>query len=118
MMNAVAYCSLLAVGLASFYGLPWFVLLFSTAVLTGIAVLEQRQYRPRLAAIGMTDGQWLGADVSQGHTGGSSPVPLARGASMAGSGRSLISSSTFLARVKPASVISLTSGSLVWFAMR
>ena len=55
MLYAVAYCSLLAVGLASFYGLPWFVLLFSTAVLTGIAVLEQRQYRPRLAAIGMTD---------------------------------------------------------------
>ena len=36
MMNAVAYFSLSGVGLAAYYGLPWFVALFSTAVLTGI----------------------------------------------------------------------------------
>lgn len=55
MTNALAYCTLLTVGLASYYGLPWFVLLMGAAVLTGIAVLEQRQYRPRLAAIGLAD---------------------------------------------------------------
>lgn len=55
MTNAIAYSTLLAVGLASYFGLPWFVLLFGAAVLTAIAVLEQWEYRPRLAAMGMTD---------------------------------------------------------------
>jgi hypothetical protein len=55
MTGAIAYCSLFGVGLGAYFGLSWIILLFSTAILTLIAVLEHRQYSPRLAAVGMED---------------------------------------------------------------
>lgn len=55
MASPIAYCTLLGVSLGAYFSWPWFVLLPGAAVLTLIAILEQRQYRPRLRAIGMTD---------------------------------------------------------------
>jgi hypothetical protein len=55
MTNALAYCTMLAVALAAYFGLPWYVFLCGAGVLTLIAVIEQQRYRPRLADIGMTD---------------------------------------------------------------
>jgi hypothetical protein len=53
MTGAVAYCSLLAIGLGAYFGLSWIIMLLGALVLAMLAVLEQRPYRPRLAAIGM-----------------------------------------------------------------
>jgi hypothetical protein len=55
MTNAIAYWAMFAVGLAGYFGMPWFVVLFGAAILTLIAVMEQLRYRPQLAAIGRTD---------------------------------------------------------------
>jgi hypothetical protein len=55
MTGAISYASLLAVGLGAYLGLSWMILLVGAAVLTLIAVLEQRRYRPKLAAIDMDD---------------------------------------------------------------
>jgi hypothetical protein len=55
MTNTIAYCSLLAVGIAAYFGLPWYVSILGAAILTAIAMLEQREYHPKLAAIGMAD---------------------------------------------------------------
>jgi hypothetical protein len=67
MTNLIAYCSLLAVGLGGYFGWPWFLLLASATVLAVIAILEQRQYRPRLAAIGMSDFLQTTAMASAAH---------------------------------------------------
>ena len=55
MSGAIAYCTLFGIGLAAYFGLSWTVLLLGTVILTGIAVIEYRQYYPRLAAVGRDD---------------------------------------------------------------
>jgi len=49
----VAYCTILAVAVLGALNGPWYFLLLGAAVLTLIAVRDQRQFQPRFAALGM-----------------------------------------------------------------
>jgi hypothetical protein len=53
-MRALAFTSILAVAIAALAGLSWYVLLPGAASLSLISAFEQRRYRPRLAALSMT----------------------------------------------------------------
>lgn len=55
MTGATAYCTLLGIGLGAYFGLNWSILLLGTAVLATMSIVEQQQYRPRLAALGRAD---------------------------------------------------------------
>jgi hypothetical protein len=47
------YCTILAVALLGALNGPWYFLLLGAAVLTLIAVREQRRFQPRFAALGI-----------------------------------------------------------------
>jgi len=49
----VAYCTILAVAVLGAFNGRWYFLLLGAAVLTFVAVRDQRQFQPRFAALGM-----------------------------------------------------------------
>ena len=68
MAGLIAYCTICGVAVAAYCGLSWVSFLIGGAVLTLISVLEQASYRPRLAAIGMTEILQITASASLGQS--------------------------------------------------
>jgi len=49
-----SYLTILAVTLLAAFNAPWYSFLVGAAVLTGIALRNQRQYHPRFATLGIS----------------------------------------------------------------
>jgi hypothetical protein len=49
-----SYCTILAVAFLGALGGPWYLLFMGAAILALIALRNQRQYRPRFAALGIS----------------------------------------------------------------